>query len=200
MTTAILCVGGMGGHVANLLHDSPGLNLLVVDSDACTLAMLKAEKRMIGREACRGLGAGGDPGKGRLAAISALGELEGLLATDILYIVAGLGGGIGTGAAPVFANHAKERGAAVIALVTTPFAVETKRLEKAKRGLKELESIADVVIVFDNQKLVGPVNMTVSKAMEQNSGIVAATFLSMVEEVTEAKDVKMMLATRIGTL
>jgi len=117
------------------------------------------EKILIGQKLTRGMGAGGDPEVGKraaelAAAELAAAELESMLrGADLVFVIAGLGGGTGTGSAPVVARLAKERGAIVVAMVTTPFHLERARIFVAEEGLEALCNYADTSIVMDNNRL-----------------------------------------------
>ncbi len=135
-----------------------GAELIAVDTDKAHLDIVEADRKiLIGKELTRGLGAGGDPSKGEEAAKASLQELkEAVEGADMVWILAGLGGGTGSGGAPVIAKLAKEAGVdLVIATVTMPFRMEgTVRLEKAEYALQNLQQFADNIIVIDNNKLL----------------------------------------------
>ena len=150
--------GGSGCNTVNRLYNM-GINTattIAVNTDKQHLLMIKAHKRvLIGRSLTRGLGAGGYPEIGRKAAELARNKLEELLSdADIVFICVGLGGGTGTGAAPVIADIAKKQGAIVISFAQMPFKFEGARIQKAIQGLNELKEVCDTVVVLDNNKLL----------------------------------------------
>jgi len=151
-------VGGAGCNAVSALDPAvlQGVHVLAVNTDSQALeAAAAADKLVLGAKRTRGMGAGGDPDLGRAAAEDDLEKMSGFCAgADIVFILAGLGGGTGTGAAPVLARMARESGALVLAIVTLPFEFEGKRrLQQAQAGLHQLQSAADAVICLPNQKL-----------------------------------------------
>ena len=149
--------GGAGNVLGHALADWPDPpTAAAVNTDARALAESGAElKVMIGRTVAKGMGAGGDAELGRLAANEDLDALRALVADyDLLILMASLGGGTATGAAPVLARIAREEGLLTLAYVTTPFAFEgARRQEQAQEGLAALKSSADAVICLPNQRL-----------------------------------------------
>jgi cell division protein FtsZ len=151
-------VGGAGCNAVSALDPSvlDGVHILAVNTDSQALAAAAAaDKQVLGTRRTRGLGAGGDPELGRAAAEDDLEKMAPFCAgADIVFILAGLGGGTGTGAAPVLAHMARESGALVLAIVTLPFEFEgRRRQQQAQSGLDQLKSAADAVICLPNQKL-----------------------------------------------
>jgi len=161
-------VGGGGGNMINHMI-SEGINsidLIVANTDAQALdSSLAPYKMQLGINATRGLGAGMVPDKGREAALESFEDIKTMLeGSDIVFISAGLGGGTGTGAAPIIAQAAKEIGALTVSIVTSPFKFEgRKRTKLAKEGLEELKRESDSIIVVPNEKLLSIV--------EKNLGI-----------------------------
>jgi cell division protein FtsZ len=161
-------VGGGGGNMINHMMQE-GINdidLIVANTDAQALDSSMAPfKLQLGMNATRGLGAGMVPDKGREAAIESYNEIKSMLeGADIVFISAGLGGGTGTGAAPIIAQAAQEVGALTVSIVTSPFKFEgRKRTRLAKEGLEELKKESDSIIVVPNEKLLSVV--------EKNLGI-----------------------------
>lgn len=150
-------VGGAGNNTINRLYTIGvrGVETIAVNTDAQHLEMIRANKKvLIGKETTRGLGAGGDPEIARRAAEESISELRESMKGDMVFVAAGMGGGTGTGAAPVIARVAKENGALVIGVVTLPFALERARISKARDGLKELRKHCDTVVAIDNNKLL----------------------------------------------
>jgi len=137
--------------------DIRGVDFVAVNTDVQVLVMSEAPSRIqIGKETCRGLGAGGDPGRGRQAAEESLGELEAAVkGAHMVFIAAGMGGGTGTGAAPVIARLARRSGALTIAIVTKPFDLEmARRSQIAEEGIDQLEQEVDAMIVIPNERLL----------------------------------------------
>jgi cell division protein FtsZ len=151
-------VGGAGcnavGFIAQTKFDGADFLLLNTDAQALAASPLP-DKWVLGRKRTRGLGTGGDPELGRAAAEDDAARLASFCAgADILFILAGLGGGTGTGAAPFLARVARESGALVLALAILPFDFEgPRRLAQAQAGLQQLKAAADAVICLPNQKL-----------------------------------------------
>jgi cell division protein FtsZ len=134
----------------------PGVAYAVVSTDAVGLSQSPVPTRLnLGARFSRGLGAGGDPERGRAAAEADADAIRGLCAgADIVFVVAGLGGGTGTGAAPVVARLAKEAGSLVVGIVILPFECEGhRRAHQANAGLQELKTAADGVLCLPNQKV-----------------------------------------------
>jgi len=153
----IVGCGGAGNNTINRLHHMgvSGAETIAINTDKQHLDMIQADKRvLIGKSLTKGLGAGGYPDVGKRAAEMARPTLEVLLENaDLCFITAGMGGGTGTGAAPVVAQIAKEQGAIVVGMVSYPFQVEKARLIRAEEGLENLAASADSVIVLDNNRL-----------------------------------------------
>ena len=159
----VVGIGGGGGNAVNRMidNDVKGVVFVAVNTDAQDLKDSKADIRIqIGARLTRGLGAGADPEVGRNAAIESEEDLrEHLMGTDLVFITAGLGGGTGTGAAPVIARIAKEGGCLTLAIVTKPFAFEGQlRMQKALAGANELKKYVDSLIVIPNEKLLSVVD------------------------------------------
>ncbi len=152
------CGGGGGNSVSRMKEIGiKGCEVIAINTDAQDLLYTSSDvKILIGRELTGGLGAGSNPKIGEEAAKESEQEIKKRLANaDLVFITCGLGGGTGTGSAPVIADLAKKAGALVIAIVTLPFTVEgQKRIENAQYGLERLEQIADTLIVVPNDKLL----------------------------------------------
>ena len=158
----VVGVGGGGGNAVNRMidEDLEGVDFISVNTDAQALKMSKAPvKVQIGKKLTRGLGAGARPEIGRQAIEETREEMRRFLeGADLVFVTAGMGGGTGTGAAPVIAEIARDMGALVIAIVTKPFAFEgKKRQRQAEHGLSELKRAADTVIVVPNERLLSVV-------------------------------------------
>ncbi len=154
----VIGIGGSGSNAVSRMMKQgiKGVELIAVNTDTQDLERAKADKKIrIGRELTKGLGAGTNPEIGRLAAEEQREEIkEALQGADLVFIACGLGGGTGTGGAPVVAEIAKEIGALTIAVVTRPFSFEgIQRAETAKNGLKNLKGKVDTLIAISNDKL-----------------------------------------------
>jgi cell division protein FtsZ len=155
----VIGVGGGGCNAVNRMIDEglSGIEFIAVNTDAQALLLSKAPTRVrVGDKTTRGLGAGGNPEIGRKAAEESAEELyEVLKGSDMVFVTAGLGGGTGTGAAPVVAQIAKEVGALTIGVVTRPFTFEGGRRQvSAENGATELKKYADTLIVIPNDRLL----------------------------------------------
>src|SRR3954447_15976649 len=155
----VVGVGGGGSNaVARMLHEGlGGIEYYVLNTDKQALAASPvSNKRAIGKKLTSGLGAGADPSIGRQAALEDTEQIiEILEGADMVFVTAGLGGGTGTGAAPVVASLAKELNALTVAVVTKPFAFEgPRRMKQAERGLAELAGSCDTLISIPNEKLL----------------------------------------------
>lgn len=163
----VIGVGGGGGNAVEQMVGAGimGVEFIVANTDTQALARSTAPVRLqIGAKLTKGLGAGADPNMGRRAALEDTGELIGALdGADMVFVTAGLGGGTGTGAAPVIANLATELGALTVAVVTKPFAFEGKqRALQAARGLEELRKCVDTVITIPNERVLSMVDRKTS--------------------------------------
>ena len=155
----VVGVGGGGCNAVNRMIDEglTGIEFIAVNTDAQALQFSKAKTRVrIGSKVTRGLGAGGDPRIGRAAAEESAEELyEVLKGADMIFVTAGLGGGTGTGGAPIIAQIAKEIGALTIGVVTRPFTFEgTHRSKSAEEGASALKQHADTLIIIPNDRLL----------------------------------------------
>jgi cell division protein FtsZ len=158
-TIKVLGIGGGGGNAVNRMIDAKirGVEFIVANTDAQVLRQTKAlQKVQIGSQLTKGLGAGGKPDVGRLAAEEDRDSLyRALESSDMIFLTAGMGGGTGTGAAPIVADLASEIGALTVAVVTRPFHFEgPRRLKIAEAGLAELADKVDTLIVVPNEKLL----------------------------------------------
>ncbi|NMB92318.1 MAG: cell division protein FtsZ [Parcubacteria group bacterium] len=154
----VIGVGGAGGNVVSRLFDKriEGIELVSINTDWQGLKHSKADiKIQIGKNSCRGLGAGMDPLRGREAAEEAVDEIAKVVQnTDLIFIAAGLGGGTGSGASPVIANLARQAGALTIAVVTKPFSFEgEKRLEIADEAWQKLFAEVDAIVTIPNDRV-----------------------------------------------
>ncbi len=174
----VIGIGGGGSNAVNTMisYKLCGVDFITANTDAQALrTSLSPIKIQLGSEATRGLGAGSDPEVGNKAATESKDVIQGTLnGADMVFITAGLGGGTGTGGAPVVAGIAKEMGALTVAVVTKPFQFEGKRRERqADDGIEELRKIVDTLIVIPNQRLLslGGRNMSLIEAFKKADDI-----------------------------
>ena len=186
----IIGCGGAGNNTVNRIHHMgvSGAETIAINTDKQHLDMIQADKRvLIGKSLTKGLGAGGYPDVGKRAAEMARPTLEAILeSADLVFITAGMGGGTGTGSAPVVAQIAKEQGAIVVGMVSYPFQVEKARLIRAEEGLEALASAADSVIVLDNNRLKNFVpNLPLGQAFSVMDQLIGETVKGISETITE---------------
>ena len=158
-TIKVIGVGGAGTNAVNRMVDSGirGVEFIAVNTDRQALLLSKAASKIqIGEKITRGLGAGANPDIGAQAAEESKAEItEALRGADMVFVTAGMGGGTGTGAAPIVASCAKEMGILTIGVVTKPFTFEgKKRLTQADRGIESLKGKVDTLVVIPNDKLL----------------------------------------------
>jgi len=163
----VIGVGGGGGNAVNRMVKSGfgAVEFIVANTDEQALAANAAPTKIqIGRQLTKGLGAGADPNVGRAAALEDTEKiLEALTGADLVFVTTGLGGGTGTGAAPVIASLANQLGALTIAVVTKPFKFEgRKRALQAEAGLRDLADTVDTMIMIPNEKLLATVAKSTS--------------------------------------
>jgi cell division protein FtsZ len=156
----VIGVGGGGGNAVNRMIDAgvEGIEFIVANTDLQALRMSRAPvKLQLGVKLTNGLGAGANPEVGRKAALEDSDKIiEALEGADMVFVTTGLGGGTGTGAAPIIASLASEMGALTVAVVTKPFSFEGKRrMMQAEKGIAELMESVDTTIVIPNEKLLG---------------------------------------------
>lgn len=187
----IIGTGGGGNNTVTRLLEVgiKGVEVLAVNTDAQDLLYAKADRKiLIGKSITNGLGAGSDPAKGEDSARESLEELEEVLGdTDMVFITCGLGGGTGTGSAPIIAEVAQKSGALTIAVVTLPFSDEgIVRWENARNGLQELQKHVDTVIVVQNDRLLDLVpDMPLNAAFKVADEILVNAVKGITELVTE---------------
>ena len=155
----VIGVGGGGGNALNTMIQSglSGVEFIAANTDAQALAHNKASvKVQLGAEITRGLGCGANPDRGRASALEARDRLRELLeGSDMVFVTAGMGGGTGTGAAPIVAEVAREVGALTVGVVTKPFPFEGRiRMKHAGHGIDELHGVVDTLITIPNQRLL----------------------------------------------
>lgn len=190
--TPKIVVVGCGGSGNNTVHRLSNMGVesamtIAINTDKQQLLRTKADKRvLIGRSITRGLGAGGYPEIGRKAAELARSVLEDLLSdSDMVFVCAGMGGGTGTGSAPVVADVAKKQGAIVIGFVQMPFRVERARIQKALNGLEEMKEVCDTVVVLDNNKLLDYYpNLPIDAAFSVMDQLIAETIRGISDTIT----------------
>ena len=186
----IVGCGGAGGNTVNRLHriGVKGAETISINTDKQALDAVEADKKLlIGKSITRGLGAGGYPEVAERCAEQARNKLEELLhGADLVFITAGMGGGTGTGSAPVVADVAKKLGAIVVGMVSTPFNVERARLIKGDEGMDKLRRKSDSVIVLDNNRLLKYVpNLPIDQAFSVMDELIAQTVKGISETITQ---------------
>lgn len=167
----VIGVGGGGNNAVNRMINSglKGVEFIAVNTDAQALQMaLASNKIQVGAKLTKGLGAGANPEIGQKAAEESRDEIEQMLrGSDMVFVTAGMGGGTGTGAAPVVAEVSKELGALTVGVVTKPFTFEgRKRMNQAEKGIEELKSKVDTLITIPNDRLL--------QVVEKHTSIVEA--------------------------
>ncbi len=182
----VIGVGGAGNNAVNRMIDEEikNVNFYVANTDKQALSTSKSNNRIIlGQEITNGLGAGGDPEKGRLAAEASRADIEEIVKNaHMVFIAAGMGGGTGTGAAPVIAKIAKDAGALVVAIVTRPFSFEgKKRFVNSINGLNAMKEVVDSIIVVSNDKLLMTSgNAPISEAFNASDAVLAQSVKTVV--------------------
>lgn len=190
----IVGLGGAGGNIVDNFIRSESFNdsieMLVINTDAQALEKsLCPNKLQIGKEACRGLGAGGVPSKGRKAAQESLEEVMDVIeGVDSVFLLAGLGGGSGTGSLSVLANECRNRGILTIAVVTTPFQCEgTRRQKIAQEALTDIEKSVDSLIIVQNENIMKVTNSqtSVTEAFQMADDVLLRGVKSVTDIVNE---------------
>lgn len=188
----VIGVGGGGGNAVNNMFDQgiDGVDFIVCNTDMQALKNSPVPFRIqLGGEQTEGLGAGANPDVGRKAAMESLEELKNSLrdTAKMVFITAGMGGGTGTGAAPVIASMTKELGILTVGIVTVPFRFEgPKRMHQALAGIKDFQDVVDTLIVIDNnnlQKILGN-NVTMRKAFEEADRVLLDAARGIAEIIT----------------
>ncbi|MCK4327322.1 MAG: cell division protein FtsZ [Candidatus Diapherotrites archaeon] len=186
----VIGCGGGGSNSVNRIAKMgvSGAELVALNTDRLHLNLVNGaiKKLLIGKTVTRGLGAGGYPEIGEKAAESSRPELEDVLSNaDLVFLTAGMGGGTGTGAAPVVADIAKQQGAIVVSIVTYPFKMERARMTKADEGIKKLQEVTDTVIIIDNNRLVELVpNLPIEQAFAVADEVIARAVKGITETIT----------------
>ncbi|MBI4361091.1 cell division protein FtsZ [Candidatus Micrarchaeota archaeon] len=185
---SVVGVGGAGTNTVARLHKMgiQSASTIAVNTDQNHLKMVDCDRRLlIGGKMTRGLGAGGFPEVGMKCAEQARDRFADLLKdSELVFICAGMGGGTGTGAAPVIADVAKQHGAMVVSMVTYPFALERARLEKADWGLEALRNVSDTTVIIDNNRLVSYVpNLPMNQAFAVADTLVARSVKGIADTI-----------------
>ncbi len=186
---AIVGVGGAGCNTVNRMMTTGVKNAttIAINTDQLQLKSINAHKKiMIGASITKGLGAGGFPEVAEKCAEASREKLREVIGeNELVFLAAGMGGGTGTGAAPIVAQIAKEQGAIVVSIVTVPFALERARLKKAEWGLKRLTGACDTTVVIDNNRLVQYVpNLPITDAFNLADAITGKAVQGITETIT----------------
>ena len=184
----VIGAGGAGNNMVSWLYKKgiKGAEIIACNTDKQHLDFTTADKKfLIGRDLTRGLGCGGYPEKGAEAAKETIQEIkEALKGADMVFVCAGMGGGTGTGSAPVVAKVAKENDAIVIGTVTMPYKIQRPRIDKAEFGLQQLRQVSDTVIVIDNNRLVQIAgNLPIEQAFAVANELIATMIKGIVETI-----------------
>ncbi len=187
----VVGAGGSGSNTITRVSELniEGINLIAMNTDASHLAKTRSNRKvLIGKKISRGLGAGSDPKMGEESAVESKDEIRHVLnESQLVFITCGLGGGTGTGSAPIIAHEAKEAGALTVAIVTLPFSSEGKaRMRNALEGLAKLKRVTDTTIIIPNDKLLAiapdlPLNM----AFRISDEVLANATKGIIEMVTK---------------
>jgi len=185
----VIGVGGAGNNTVTRLMEMgiTGAECIAINTDALHLRTSKVHRKsLIGEKLTRGLGVGGDPKLGRAAIEESRKQVEDMLSdVSIAFITAGLGGGTGTGAAPVVAEIARRKGAITVGVVTTPFRIEKGRMEYAATALTEMRRQCDTVVVIDNNKLMQLVpQLPINEAFRIADQVLANMIKGIVETIS----------------
>ena len=184
-------VGGAGNNTVNRLVKVgvKGTELVAVNTDVQHFRIVddRIKKILIGKSMTKGLGAGGDPEVGAKAAEIDRQAIEEVLSgAQLVFLCAGMGGGTGTGAAPIVGRVAKDAGSIVVGIVTIPFSLERVRLDTARKGIDKLKNNVDTLIVIDNQKLVQLYpNLPIEKTFALADEITAKAVRGITEAITQ---------------
>ncbi len=185
---AVIGVGGAGCNTVDRMMRGgiKSAQTIAVNTDQLHLKVIQAHKRvLIGSTVTRGLGAGGFPEVATKCAEMSKDKLREVISEkELVFIAAGMGGGTGTGAAPVIAEIAKEQGAIVVSVVTTPFRLERARVQKARWGLERLAAHSDTIIVIENDRLVKYVpNLPISDAFNLADAITGKAITGIADTI-----------------
>ncbi|MDI3473997.1 MAG: cell division protein FtsZ [Candidatus Woesearchaeota archaeon] len=184
----VIGCGGAGNNMISWLYKKgiQGAEVIAINTDLQHLDISSADRKiLIGKNITKGLGCGGYPKVGAESAVESSNEIkEALRGSDMVFVCAGMGGGTGTGSAPVVAKLAKEMGAIVVGTVTMPFNIERARVDKAEYGLAELRKVCNTVIVIDNNRLVKIAgNLPIQQAFAVANELIATMIRGIVETI-----------------
>ena len=182
----VVGIGGAGNNQVTRIQNKEveGADTVAINTDKQHLEMASADRKiLVGKDLTRGLGAGGKPEKGARSAEENRAELRNLFKeADMVFLTAGMGGGTGTGAAPVLAEIAKKEDCIVIGTVTMPFSIEGARMSKAEDGLYKLRQHVDTAIVIENDKLL---DIAGDMPLDQAFGVADELITTMIKGITE---------------
>jgi cell division protein FtsZ len=186
----VIGAGGAGNNCVTRMTEVgiKGAQTIAINTDVKHLKISKADNRvLIGKEVTRGLGAGGYPDVGKKAAEESEKELRKVMdGCDMVYLVTGLGGGTGTGSAPVIAKLAKDMGAIVIGCTTMPFKIEGARIGRAEDGLYQLRQVCDTVIVIENDRLLKVAgDLPLKQAFSVADNLIATIIKGVTETISQ---------------
>jgi cell division protein FtsZ len=195
----VVGVGGAGNNTTSRLMEigTSSVECIAINTDALHLNSSNAhQKILIGKKLTKGLGVGGDPKLGRAAIEESRSVVEDLLSgASVVFVTAGLGGGTGTGAAPVVAEIARQKGALTVGVVTTPFRIEKGRSEFASRALVEMRRQCDTLVIIDNNKLMQLVpQLPINEAFRTADQVLANMIKGIVETISEPSLINLDLA------
>ena len=188
----VIGVGGGGGNAVKYMHDQGIYNVMFMVCNTDAQALLKNPvplKMQLGKDLTRGLGAGNKPERGRDAALESIEDIRSTLRSsgaDMVFVTAGMGGGTGTGAAPIIAQVAKEEGILTVAIVTIPFRAEGEiRLRQATEGIEEIRKNVDSLLIIDNENVnLKYGELPISKAFGRADDILATAAKGIAEIIT----------------
>lgn len=180
--------GGAGNNMVSWLYKKGirGAEIIACNTDQQHLNITESDRKfLLGKDVTRGLGCGGYPEKGAESAQESIQEIKDCLkGSDMVFVCAGMGGGTGTGGAPIVASTAKDMGAIVIGTVTMPFKIERARVDKAEFGLQQLRQVSDTVIVIDNNRLVSIAgNLPIQQAFAVANELISTMIKGIVETI-----------------
>lgn len=190
-SVTVIGLGGAGCNITTWLAENKlvGGKIIAANTDATHLSTMSEadEHILLGEKLCRGHGCGGYPERGAESVREKLAKVrESIEGTNLLFLVAGLGGGTGTGAIPVIADLAKELGALTVACVTIPFDIEMSRREKARNAVGKLADVCDSTVVIDNSKLREVAgNLPLKEALSVANALVGAFIKNLTDTITQ---------------
>lgn len=194
----IVGVGGGGGNAVNSMVKAgiKNVEFLAMNTDQQALSKISAKKMPIGEKLTRGLGAGADPEIGKAAALESKDAIQqALQGVDLLFIAAGMGGGTGTGAAPVVAQIARELEILTIAVVTKPFNIEgTRRMKNAELGIENLKGNVDALVIVQNEKLNREKNFSIKDAFTKADEVLQQGIRGITDIVVQDGQINLDLA------